>query len=234
MTDTLNISGLRFGWPGHPSLLDIPQLSIAAGESLFLYGPSGCGKSTLLNLISGVLEVTSGKIDVAGFSFDQLSSAQRDLIRADHIGVLFQQFNLLNYLSVLDNVMLPCHFSAVRRKRVKAQYGSVEAGAQALLAQLGLSKELLARDVTALSIGQQQRVAAARALLGSPSLLIADEPTSALDESNRDQFLDLLMEQCQQHQMSLLFVSHDMRLKSHFMHSQDLRELNHIQTAAAD
>ena len=175
----ISLRDVRFAWPQSPPLLDIAGFSLGRGERLFLRGPSGSGKSTLLGLIAGVLEVQSGRIEVLGEDLTALSGGQRDRLRAGRMGVIFQMFNLVPYLSVVQNVMLPCRFSPARR----ASTGGHPAGeARRLLARLGLSDEnLLARPVTELSVGQQQRVAVARALIGGPELLIADEPTSALD-----------------------------------------------------
>ena len=190
----VSVSDLRFAWPGQSEILDIETLTLGAGERLFLRGPSGSGKSTLLGLIAGVLETQHGQIDVLDQTVSALSGSQRDRVRADHLGVIFQMFNLVPYLSVVQNVVLPCRFSKRRAQEAK-QAGGAEAEALRLLKRLGLDDEaLLNRNVTELSVGQQQRVAAARALIGNPSLIIADEPTSALDADSRDRFIELLSE----------------------------------------
>jgi putative ABC transport system ATP-binding protein len=129
------------------------------------------------------------------------------------VGVVFQQFNLLPYLTVLDNVLLPCRFSALRASRC---VGGPAAAAQALLQRSGLPAALWPRRADALSVGQQQRVAAARALIGGPELVIADEPTSALDAALRDDFMALLMDACAAAGSTLIFVSHDERLAARF------------------
>ena len=168
-----------------------------------------------------------GSITLLGQSLPQLSSLRRDRFRADHTGYLFQQFNLLPYLSVLDNVTLPCRFSALRRERALRQQPDLDTAAEHLLRELGLSDATLhQRSAGALSIGQQQRVAAARALIGSPELVIADEPTSALDADSRDAFLKLLFDECEQMGSSLLFVSHDTSLATRFDRALSLAELN--------
>lgn len=208
---------VRFAWrPGRP-VLDVPALEVAAGERLFVGGPSGSGKSTLLAVIGGVLVPQSGTVELLGRSLAGLRPAQRDALRAEHIGFLFQLFNLLPYLTVLDNVVLPCRFSAARRARATRGGRGVEAEAARLLGQLGLGDpELQARRVTELSIGQQQRVAAARAMIGAPALVIADEPTSALDADARMAFLDLLMAECRAAGSAVIFVSHDTALAAQF------------------
>ncbi|MEQ9317025.1 MAG: ABC transporter ATP-binding protein [Henriciella sp.] len=234
MPDTrIKISDLRFAWPGASApLLDIPAFELGAGERLFLRGPSGSGKSTLLGLIAGVLAPQAGSISVLGEDMADLSGAARDRLRADHLGVIFQMFNLVPYLSVMQNVTLPCRFSAARRKAADAN-GTPADEARRLLGRLGLSDEkLLARPVTELSVGQQQRVAVARALIGGPEILIADEPTSALDADARDRFIELLSEEAARSGASLLFVSHDAALAGHFDRSIDLAQLNQATVAA--
>lgn len=222
----IEIRDLRYAWsPGAAPILDIAALSIGAGESLFLHGPSGCGKTTLLNLIGGVLSPQAGRLSVLGQDLMQLSGAERDALRADRIGFVFQQFNLVPYLSVLDNVTLPVRFSAARRERAEAGGQAIEEVAGGLLAQLGMA-ELHHQAVTALSVGQQQRVALARALLGSPAMIIADEPTSALDTDRRDEFVALLFESAQSAGSSVLMVSHDRAMGDRFDRVVDLRDIN--------
>jgi putative ABC transport system ATP-binding protein len=219
----IELLDLRFAWPrsGHDTL-HIPALHIAAGEAVFLHGPSGCGKSTLLGLLAGVLVPTAGEVRLLGAPFSRCRGAARDRLRADHIGYLFQQFNLLPYLGVLDNVLLPCRFSARRAQRA----GDAVARARELLAAIELPEALWSRRADALSVGQQQRVAAARALIGTPELVIADEPTSALDAALRDSFMALLLQQCRASGSTLVFVSHDERLAAHFDRRLALPTLN--------
>ena len=229
----LEIRDLQFQWPGAPAdsgRLAIDHLSLAAGRTAFLYGPSGCGKSTLLGLMAGVLVAQSGSVSLLGQDWAALRGGRRDARRADHVGVIFQQFNLLPYLSVLDNVLLPCRFSAVRARRCA---GGPAAAAQALLQQVGLPAGLWARPAAALSVGQQQRVAAARALIGAPELVIADEPTSALDNALRDEFMTLLLGQCRAAGSTLVFVSHDERLAARFDEQLSLPTLNRAAGVAA-
>jgi len=217
----LTVNGLRYRWPGAPGdVLDIEALSVAAGEAVFVRGPSGCGKSTLLSLLAGVLVPDSGEVCALGQSWRALSPSRRDHHRADHLGYIFQQFNLLPYLSVLDNVRLPCRFSARRARQTPP------GGAESLLARTGLAERHWRQPAGALSIGQQQRVAAARALIGTPELVIADEPTSALDEDLREGFMDLLLGVCADEGSALVFVSHDSRLAARFGRVIDLPSVN--------
>jgi putative ABC transport system ATP-binding protein len=218
----LRLEGVRFGYTPDQTLIDIDRLEIARGESVFLRGASGTGKSTLLGLIGGILVPRDGTIALCGEDLTTLSAARRDAARVDHLGIIFQQFNLLPYLSVVANAALPCRFSARRRSRLDK---SPDATARELVLALGLTDTELSRPVSELSVGQQQRVAVARALIGGPDLIIADEPTSALDHDNRDRFIDLLDEQRQRFGSSLLFVSHDATLASHFDRSVDMADL---------
>lgn len=231
--DALRLEALRFGWTRDTPLLDINSLTLAAGERVFLFGPSGSGKSTLLNLVAGTLSPQSGRVVLGGVDATALSSRKRDRLRAEQLGFVFQQFNLLPFLSVVDNVLLGCRFSAARRKRAIARDGSLDASARRLLQALGLvDAGLLRRPASALSVGQQQRVAAARALIGEPALVMADEPTSALDADARHGFLGLIGEECARSGAALLFVSHDRELESDFDRSIDLRTLNRAQPEA--
>jgi len=224
----IDATALRFRWPGsREDCLAIDRLHIDAGRSVFLHGPSGSGKSTLLGLLAGVLLPREGRIGLLGRDWASLSGARRDAFRADHVGYIFQQFNLLPYLSVLDNVLLPCRFSALRRQRAEAAAGMARANAEALLERVGLGAALWARSASQLSVGQQQRVAAARALIGQPELVIADEPTSALDAALRDSFMALLLQQCRDAGSTLVFVSHDERLAAQFDETLALAQINH-------
>ncbi|MBM1200887.1 MULTISPECIES: ABC transporter ATP-binding protein [Pseudomonas] len=228
MTQALiELSDLSFSWPGHPVLLDIPAFRLEPGETLFLKGPSGSGKTTLLGLLGGVQKANSGTIRLLGQELGELGSGARDRFRVDHTGYIFQQFNLLPFLSVRENVELPCHFSRLRASRAVQRHGSVDNAAQTLLTHLGLKDPaLLERRADSLSIGQQQRVAAARALIGQPELVIADEPTSALDADAREAFIQLLFAECREAGASLLFVSHDQSLAPLFDRNLSLSELN--------
>jgi putative ABC transport system ATP-binding protein len=226
-TACIGAKQLRFRWPGQTTdCLHIPELNIALGERVFLHGASGSGKSTLLGLLAGVLQPSAGELRVLDQSLAQLSGPRRDAFRVDHLGILFQQFNLIPYLSVLDNVLLPCHFSARRLNRCTSP-GNPASDACRLLDHLEIAPELHQRAANQLSVGQQQRVAAARALIGQPELVIADEPTSALDAARQQAFLDLLAKECTASGASLLFVSHDDRLRAHFDRVLDLETLNY-------
>lgn len=213
MTAAVSVSALRFIWPGgHTPLLEIPHWEVPAGGRVLVLGPSGSGKSTLLSLLAGVRVSPQGQVAVMGRDWAALPAGRRDAWRADHVGYVFQQFNLLPYLSTLDNVVLPCRFSALRAGRA----GDATAAARQLLDAFGLHEGLWRQRADQLSVGQQQRVAAARALIGGPGLLIADEPTSALDDDTRDQYMRVLLEACDQAGAALVFVSHDRRLRTHF------------------
>jgi putative ABC transport system ATP-binding protein len=240
--DVVEIDALRFAWHrSAPVVLDVPRLRIAAGRRVFLHGPSGSGKSTLLGVLAGVLLPQAGDCRVLGQRWAALPGARRDAFRADHLGVLFQQFNLLPYLSVLDNVLLPCRFSRRRAERAAAAAGPGATGfdaarrsAEGLLRQMGLGRHDWPRPAVELSVGQQQRVAAARALIGAPELVIADEPTSALDADRREQFMDLLLGQCQALGSTLVFVSHDERLARRFDERLALSSVNRIERDEPD
>ena len=225
---TVEVDRIRFAWKaGEDDVLDVARFEVAAGERVFIEGPSGSGKSTLLGLLGGVASPREGTIRILGTELSSMPARRRDRFRADHLGFVFQMFNLVPYLSMIDNVTLPCRFSRRRRERAGSRSGTPEAEACRLLARLGLDREeLFARAVTELSIGQQQRVAVARALIGAPELVIADEPTSALDEGTRERFLDLLSAQCNEAGTSLLFASHDTRLGALFDRRVSLARLN--------
>lgn len=228
----IEIDALGFAWPGQAELLDIPRFRLEAGERLFLKGPSGSGKTTLLGLLGGVQVAQRGRVSLLGHDLGRLSAGARDRLRVEHSGYIFQQFNLLPFLAVRDNVELPCRFSARRAARATARHGSVATAASELLERLGLGRALHGRRADQLSIGQQQRVAAARALIGQPELVIADEPTSALDADSRAAFLDLLFAECRAAGASLLFVSHDRSLAPLFDRALDLAEINRAQPPA--
>ena len=232
----VDISGLRFAWPGaRQAVVDIESLQVRSGERVFLRGPSGSGKSTLLSLLAGVVTTDQGRLRVLGRELRELSGAQRDHFRADHIGFVFQLFNLIPYLSVVENATLPCRFSALRRERAISAGGSVQSEALRLLKHLDMAAaELQQRQVTDLSVGQQQRVAAARALIGAPELVIADEPTSALDSDRRAAFIDLLFRECEREQAALVFVSHDASLAALFDRTIEFRDVNRAALALAD
>ncbi len=224
-----------FAYRAGEPVLDIAELAVAAGEKLFVEGPSGSGKSTLLGLLGGVLTPSAGTVEVCGEPLSAMSAAARDRFRAEHVGFVFQMFNLLPFLSVVENVALPCRFSTLRAETARRSGGSIAAEARRLLQRLGLAgADLLERRATSLSIGQQQRVAVARALIGRPALLVADEPTAALDAGNRERFVRLLMEECDAADSAVVFVSHDPSLAASFDRAVSLPELNRAVVEAAD
>lgn len=223
----IELKQLEFRWPGATRpLLHIPELTINRGEHVLLRGASGSGKSTLLSLIAGIHQAAPEQVFVLGKDLGKLSQRQRDKLRANEIGYIFQQFNLLPYLSAWQNVVLAQQFSPVRRQRLAQQSKNLEQLAKQLLQQLGLNAEDLNRPAHQLSVGQQQRVAAARALFGNPALIIADEPTSALDADHRDNFIEVLFAACKQHDITLLFVTHDGSLAHHFDRAIELNQIN--------
>lgn len=219
----VELSRLRFAYRAGQDVLAIEQLTIARGETVFLHGPSGSGKTTLLGLLAGVLQATSGQVRVLGQDFSTMSSGARDAFRARHLGYVFQMFNLIPYLSVRENILLPIRLEAARRARLGAQ--SFEAAVQDVAGQLDIAR-FLDSPIGELSVGQQQRVAAARALIGSPEVVIADEPTSALDTDRREQFLELLFRSCDKAGATLVFVSHDHTLMPLFSRIVELAEIN--------
>lgn len=218
------IRDLGFAWPRQATAcIEIAELTVAGGERVFLHGPSGSGKSTLLGLLGGVTLPQRGRIALLETELTELSGRGRDRFRADHIGFLFQQFNLLPWLSAMDNVLLPCTFSKRRRERAGIQ---PRAEAERLLSRLDLAAATWQQPAAELSVGQQQRVAAARALIGRPEILIADEPTSALDAERQQVFIDLLLQESATVGASLIFVSHDRRLAAHFDRQVALHDIN--------
>ena len=198
------------------ALLQIAHWRVEKGETVFVYGPSGSGKSTLLNLLAGILLPQQGNISLDNVIVNRLSHRKRDAFRARHIGMVFQRFNLIPYLTVADNIKLASHFS-LRDKQYLQQRRD------GLLNALHLDPEILMRPASQLSVGQQQRVAIVRALINEPELLIVDEPTSALDSDARDSFVDLLLDQIKAAQATLLFVSHDRSLARHFSRQLDIQ-----------
>ncbi len=217
------IDGLQFAYGAGPRVLDVPSLTVPRGSRVFLHGPSGCGKTTLLGILAGVLHATTGTVRVLDRDLGQLRGSQRDAFRAEHIGYVFQQFNLIPYLSAYDNIALPCRLDARRRARLGGV--SLDAAIRDVAQQLDIIT-LLDQQSTALSVGQQQRVAAARALLAAPELVICDEPTSSLDTDRRDAFLALLAASVAQANATLLFVSHDASLGERFDTQLSLPDLN--------
>ena len=221
---TIELKEVNFSHPEAPekTVLRIDHWSLAAGEQVFVHGPSGSGKSTLLNLVSGLLHCPQGEVSILGNRLDQMNSRQRDHFRANHIGYVFQQFNLIPYLSALDNIELAKSFSARGDRRAGPE------DTESLLESLNVDHSEWTRPTFQLSMGQQQRVAIARALINRPELLIADEPTSSLDHENRDNFMSVLMPLAKEHNMTLLFVSHDMGLAQYFERVQALSDISEV------
>jgi putative ABC transport system ATP-binding protein len=215
------IQDLRFSYRPRrePDVLSIAQWSIAKGERVFVHGPSGSGKSTLLNLLAGILVPSEGTVNIMDQALSALGGRQRDRFRAAHIGVVFQQFNLIPYLPVLDNIRLAAYFG-------KAVPETVDQQAKFLLHALQLDTALCTRPAAQLSTGQQQRVAIARALINEPELLIVDEPTSALDNKSRDAFMTLLLRLVEDKGTTLVFVSHDEALTGYFPNRVALSTFN--------
>ncbi|MEM6548615.1 MAG: ATP-binding cassette domain-containing protein [Pseudomonadota bacterium] len=222
----VSLSDVGFSWQGRARFrIEVGTFQIPSRQRLLLVGESGSGKSTLLSLICGVNVARSGQVMVDGTDLTSLSGRARDQLRADSIGVIFQQFNLLPYGSPLDNILLPLRFSPTRRRKV----GDAKAEALRLAGALGLDRDLVVHGSAAeLSVGQQQRVAVARALIGAPALIVADEPTSALDASTQEAFLALMFAQVEEAGSTLLMVSHDQRLSAQFDRVQHLAEIAQI------
>ena len=226
----IKIQGLEYAWQPQVPVLKIDAFEVNRGEHVFLHGPSGSGKTTLLGILGGILEPGRGRVEVLGRNLSGLSRRERDRFRGSHFGFIFQMFNLIPYLSVTENIMLPCKVSPARGARVK---GSLETEAKRLASSLEIDAALT-RPVTALSVGQQQRVAAARALMGSPEIIIADEPTSALDSDRREKFLSLLFAEASRSAATVLFVSHDRALEKMFQRTVSLPEVNQVATRRED
>ena len=215
--EVVSISGVRFAWPGRDGFrLNIDDFTLHRGERVLLTGASGGGKSTFLSLLAGIATPQAGSISILGTDIAAMRGAARDRFRAERFGIIFQMLNLLPYGSALDNVLLPLSFSAERRRRASAK-GSAEAEAARLLAILGIEPALMrGASAARLSVGQQQRIAAARALIGAPQIIIADEPTSALDRNRQGAFLDLLFAVVAEAGATLIMVSHDESLGPRF------------------
>lgn len=209
----LDLNDVRYRWPGRASFeLRVPHMALAQGETVLLLGESGSGKSTLLSLICGTIIAQNGTVSVAGTDISSLSSGKRDRFRAEQIGLIFQQFNLLPFASVQNNILLPLRFAPDRANRVPSPVREAER----LCRDLGLPRDMMGARAGTLSVGQQQRVAAARALIGTPPLIVADEPTSSLDAATQVAFLDVLFAQSRNHSTTVLMVSHDARLADQF------------------
>lgn len=209
MSLIINGSNLRFGWDKNNPILSIDSFQVERGQSLLIRGNSGSGKTTLLSILSGLYPLDSGTLMINGTALNELNAAQRDAFRANEMGVIFQQFNLLPFLTVMENIELPTLFR-------KDKSAVSEARIQSLLKTLNLEADLLHRKAQQLSVGQQQRVAIVRALAHKPPIVLADEPTSALDDDNRLAFLSALQTLCDEQQTTLVMATHDARFDEQF------------------
>ena len=223
MDDSIvKIESLRFQWSKNSNFkIFVPKLEVGRGKKVLFLGESGSGKTTLLSLICGFLEPLSGSISINDKIISDLTSTNKDAYRSDNIGIIFQQFNLLPYANVIDNIILPLYFSKQRSKKVENKINA----AMNLCNQLRLPESILNQKASNLSVGQQQRVAVARALIGSPSIIVADEPTSSLDTEAQELFLDLMFDQISKNSSTLLMVSHDKSLTNYFDQVIDINEI---------
>lgn len=223
MDDSIvKIESLRFQWSKNNNFkIFVPKLEVGRGKKVLFLGESGSGKTTLLSLICGFLEPLSGSISINDKIISDLTSTNKDAYRSDNIGIIFQQFNLLPYANVIDNIILPLYFSKQRSKKVENKINA----AMTLCDQLRLPESILNQKASNLSVGQQQRVAVARALIGSPSIIVADEPTSSLDTEAQELFLDLMFDQISKNSSTLLMVSHDKSLTNYFDQVIDINEI---------
>ena len=221
---SFDLEGVYFSYTDSPTdlVLNINSWSVKAGEKIFVHGPSGCGKSTFLNLISGMLVASDGRVDVLGKSLNKMSGRQRDTFRAHHIGYVFQQFNLIPYLDAISNIQLARHFN---RGNITSQ---AQEEIEELLLSLNVSPSDWHKTTDKLSIGQQQRIAIARAFINKPEILIADEPTSSLDEENRYKFMSLLTDLVAKNNTTLVFVSHDNALSKNFDRSEAFSDISRV------
>lgn len=219
-----SIKDVKFTYPGQAesAIIDINSWEVDAGEHVFVAGSSGSGKSTLLGLLCGLILPDSGEVTVLGEALHTKSERQRDRFRAVEIGYVAQSFNLIPYLSAVDNIQLAISFAG------KTKHPSEAADLDTLLQEVNLPTTHWQKPVRQLSIGQQQRVAIARAIVNKPRLIIADEPTSSLDQSNRDAFMAMLMATAERHHMTVIFVSHDLTLRDHFQRVDSMSEINTV------
>lgn len=222
----IELNNVLFAYPGESQsqVINIPSWQVNVAEHVFVVGSSGSGKSTLLSLLSGLTIPDSGQILVSGSALETKTARQRDRFRATEIGYVAQSFNLIPYLSALENIQLALFFAT------KLSSNDKNPEIEALLNEINLPSSHWRKPVSQLSIGQQQRVAIARAIVNKPKLLIADEPTSSLDQSNRDAFMSMLMRTAELHSMTLVFVSHDLSLRDHFHRVDSMSDINQVET----
>jgi len=197
-------------------ILDIPAFHVAAGEQIVLAGRSGCGKTTLLHVIAGISRPDSGVVMVDGWDITLMAEAECDRFRAGRLGYVFQTFNLLAAFSALENVLLGMTFA-----RGRADPGR----ARQLLDRVGLAHRV-SHKPGKLSVGEQQRVAVARALANRPKLLLADEPTANIDSGHQQQVIDLLRETCEEEEVALVLVTHTSEVAEQFERVEQLEQLN--------
>lgn len=223
----IQISNLRFSYASAGGFrMFIPRLDIAAGECVAIVGPSGSGKTTLLNLMAGTFVPRSGEINVAGQRLDNMSEAARRRFRIDQVGQVFQAFELLEYLSVSENILMPRLIDPGGRK-----YSDAQQRIQSLLASVGLQDKADKRPAE-LSHGERQRVAVCRAMFNRPQLLLADEPTGNLDQANKQNVVELLIRQAKEHNSMLLMVTHDHSMLEAFERVIDFSQLVSLQPQA--
>jgi ABC-type lipoprotein export system ATPase subunit len=212
------ISDLDFSYGEGDFALRVPELKVARGEALAFIGPSGSGKTTLLHLIAGIVAPTEGRIVTEGVEVSTLSEPARRDFRVSAIGLVFQEFELLEYLSVFDNVVLPYRINSTLHLD-----GRVRARVRELAERLGIAK-LLGRRPAQLSQGERQRAAVCRALVVDPPLLLADEPTGNLDPANKLRVLDLLFDVARERDATLVTVTHDHELLPRFDRVLDFKQ----------
>ena len=197
-------------------ILDVPEFAVDAGEQVVIVGRSGCGKTTLLHIIAGISRPTAGRVKIDGWDIALMAEAEVDQFRAERIGYVFQTFNLLASFTAMENVLLGMTFGRVRPERERAKH---------LLNRVGLG-ERLTHKPTMLSVGEQQRVAVARALANRPQLILADEPTANVDVGNQQQVIDLLREACQEEHVALILVTHAPEVAEQFDRVEYLEKVN--------
>ena len=212
------IESLIFHYPSGEFRLEIPEFTVARGEKMAVIGPSGSGKTTLLNLIAGITTPVNGAINMGNIKINQLSDAQRRDFRITTIGFVFQDFELLDYLNVMDNILHPYRITSALslNKEVRAR-------ATTLAQEMGIGDKLK-RAANDLSHGEKQRVAICRALLPRPKLILADEATGNLDPDNKARILDLLFRRVEDHDATLLAVTHDYELLKRFDRIVDFKD----------
>ena len=214
----IEITNLNFSYGEDQFRMHIPDLTIKDGEKIAIIGPSGTGKTTLLNLLSGILTPSSGQIRIDDLDITIFGFEDRQDLRMVKMGLVFQEFELLDYLTVIDNILLPYRITPIHELSI-----SVRKRAERLASDVGLSDKLK-RYPNKLSQGERQRVAVCRALLTEPSIIFGDEPTGNLDPKNRDHVISILFEYCDQTKAPLLVVTHDSELIERFDRTIDVRE----------